>query len=870
MVVLQSSAVFLLLVPALVLGALWVRRAWRTADAHACVVLGAVVGLSAHLVVLNALCYLILPRHAAPLLCLAETLVGVVLWLTERKRPRFDFKVCAADLRAVWPWLLPVAAAWIWYDLRQGSSDQSFHAALSMVLAKSGLPNFHPYDTGQTLLYHHGLDLCAASLGACVGLKPWWALNVLVALLAPLALGACVEFLRAAAAREGRSATRAELVLGTLLFALGGNLTWVEALSGRVEWLAPGRYDFACDGIAGLFFQPAAIAAWTWLFGILALALRWPGSSAACGMRTAEPKEGQDPFQTQNSKFKIQNSKFNTASPAIPLGLTLAAVCLLAEQAALAIGVALVFFTLRQLRGSRSSVVEHPREGIRGDVAGPRFQWNAASDLLLAGVLGLGVALVQGGILTGLALQLSGSSVLRPAWTGTWIPAFPTQAGRVAWGDPAYVTVLWREYAHTLVLLPLLLCWCFSRRSPLAVRWLVSATLPGVALALYTRFPLNDFDTYRFYQLYFGAAMLATGLWLARRWLPRSEVQSVPAGAARGGSAGHSWPAWTVALAALLCLQGVRATLAQAINIYPELPYRYHPGQVAALEEVAARGQVHEGILCQIPDLPFSIPPTPGVQGVPVAASDPDTDTQAQRGRAWQRALACPSPANLRTARTRWVCLGGADLARAIPLLEGASNFEFFGAFGDAPRYRLYRYAGTWEEKEHLLWRARTLERHRIHIAQLAGVRLADADLAHLTDGNPGSSTALSRAALAGKEGLMLDLAGGTGGPPSTVSWVWVLALKHRGNFLEWGGLHLELLVEETAERKGTRPSSSEWVAVRGEGVRVLLDSQMPHACGLHFPPIRALAVRLRLPVKPAEVREAVEWAEIHVGKLEE
>jgi len=65
MEILRGTPAFALLLPALVLGALRAQRAWRTRDAFTLLTLGAVVGLSTHLVALNALCYLLRPGLAA-------------------------------------------------------------------------------------------------------------------------------------------------------------------------------------------------------------------------------------------------------------------------------------------------------------------------------------------------------------------------------------------------------------------------------------------------------------------------------------------------------------------------------------------------------------------------------------------------------------------------------------------------------------------------------------------------------------------------------------------------------------------------------------------------------------------------------------
>jgi len=666
MVILQGLACLLLLLPALAFGTVWVRRALGSNDAHMCLALGAVAGLSAHITALNALSYLILPTHAGLLLCSLE---AAGAWLLARGIQRregacFNAAACTVAVRDVWPWVGLLALLWFWTCLQNGSSDQLFHACVSTPMMRSGLPITHPFDTAQVLNYHYGLNLLAASLGGLAGLKPWWALNVVMALLSPVLLACCIEFLRAAAARDGREATRAELLCGTLLFALGGNLTWVDALRGQADWHPLHRLGFGCDGIAALFTAPAHASAWVWLLGVLALALRWTNP------RTAVAQDS-DPWTSGLGR--------GLWSAAIPLGLMLGTVNLLAEHAALAIALALAVFAVWKLR-----------RGFEG-----------LSSLLLAGALGLGLALIQGGTVTGLALKLAGSGNLKPEPTGSPWPSFPSQLGRVSRGDAGYWAFSWKEYAHTLYLLPLYAAWAYAPRATTAARWILGATIPCAFVTLYVSFPLNEFDTYRFYQLYMSASMLASGLVLAWLW-------QRPSGPARM----LRWAA--LAMCVALSFAGVRATLTQVLYSNPNLPWDFSPGQAAALQEVERRGQAHEGILLQIPNMFFEgLPPTPGILGRCVAASDPNTDATVVRGRAWMNALRCPSPPNLRTARVRWVCLSGTDLARALPILEGCPEYELIGAYGPempGERYRLYRYKGDWEAKDEVWWNIRKME----------------------------------------------------------------------------------------------------------------------------------------------------------------
>ncbi|MBI3831530.1 MAG: hypothetical protein HY291_18565 [Planctomycetes bacterium] len=742
MEILQGLACVLLLLSAFAFGALWIRRALGRPDAHTCLTLGAVAGLSAHITALNVLAYIMLPGHAAPVLFIVELLgaAGLLRALRRSGEPLFDCGACSSAARGVWPWAGLVGVLWVWTCLRIGSSDQLFHASVCEPLARFGLPATHPFDTAQVLNYHYGLDLLAASLGGCTGLHSWRALDIVMALLAPLILAGCVEFLRAAAAYDGREASRAELLFGTLLFALGGNFQWIEWLHGKADANPANRFGFGCDGIATLFPAPAHAGAWVWMLAIFALVLRWARTARGEGTAWSvergaksgtERDEGRGTRDAGTESLSVERrAKSETAtagdrratrdgwtsgvgrglySAAIPLGLALGTVCLVAEHAAFAVGVALLVFTAWDLR-----------RGFEG-----------VSSLLLAGVLGLGIAALQGGTITSLALKLSGSGNLRPGPTGELWPSFPSQQGRVIFGNPDYWTFAWREYGHTLYLLPVFAVWAFAPRAPTAVRWLLGATLPCAFIALYVKFPLNEFDTYRFYQLYLGAALLATGLLCAKAWSRGAESTatappSQPSPSRGEGFAARGFKAAALMVGLLLCIEGLRATLvwANAGLIYAH--WDYPEGQREAFAEVERRiaqmgerrDPTEERILASVPGILFSgIPSEPGILGRAVPASDPNTDVTIFRGRAWQNALDCPSPANLRTARARWVCFNADELKNTLPILEGCPDFEFIGAYGPqtpGERYRLYHYKGDWEAKEDAWWGIRQIKRYAI------------------------------------------------------------------------------------------------------------------------------------------------------------
>jgi hypothetical protein len=815
---LRGLAAVALLLPALALGALWTRRAWRTRDAHTCLALGAVVGLSTHVVTLNALSYLFLPGFATILLVLAEAVAAV--WLgyragreeqlqTEARGARlFSFEVCRADVCAVWPWLTPVALLWMWQLAQTGSSDQLAQALFCEPLARRGLPAFHPLDTAQIFNYHYGLPLVAAGLGTVTGLKSWWALNAVLVLLVPVLLGACVEFLRAAAAREGRAATRPELLLGALLFALGGNLSWVDALTGRAGWFESLRPDFACDGPGGLHSAPAFLGGWTWLLAILALLLRWPVGPV-----------GEVDSARSSSVHKA------ASVPLFAVGLSVGALALIAEHSFLAVGMVLAIVTVYRWGQS----------------------WREAWPWMLAGALGLALAVVQGGAITGMTLGLSGSQALSPHWTGHWLPTFPTQAGRVTPADcGAYWTVVWREYAHTLVLLPLLLLWAFSRRGPTAARWLLGAAAPGVLIAFYVSFPLNEFDTYRFYQTYFTAAMLVTGLWLARAWAG-DWGPAVPPLLMKADAATLRVPKpLVVVLTAILLLQGVRTTLA-GLETHPGLPWDVDPDQERALRVIEAQGRTGEGILCSVPGCLFQVPPSPIVWGRAVPASDPDTDVTVTRSRAWQRAWVCPSPANLRTARARWVLFSGEDLARAAPLLEGLDSFTRVGDFG---LYRLYRYDGTWEIPEDGLSDVKLWNVGGSTNLSLGGLRFTSpGKLSSLNDGRIETCVELDTEAFA-NEGLVIR----TG--MSHPSMVWLCAAK--------GTPLLESAFEITIDYLD---SSGAWRPVPAP-VRTIRSPGRPEALAVRFRVVETWTLLVKLKHRgPQPAPRTVPLAEVWVGQ---
>ena len=371
MLILRGLGAVVLLLPALALGAFWVRAAWRTRDAFTCWSLGPVVGLSAHLAGLNLLCHLVRPLSAGLVLTVAELAVLLVAagrFYRASSTPEMPAAANAGRARepsaAVWRslgvfrWvLLVIVALWVFQAIHLGPTDPVVHSAVSGVLARRGLPSPNPCDPAQVLVYHYGLDLLSATLGEMTGLRPWQALHLWTAWLALwLAIMAC-EFLRAAAERAGEKPSGLELGLGLTVFLLGGGLAWVNWVLDRPGLVTVFETGFAWDGLSSLFRLPAVASGWVWWLALWTALLRWP--------RTAPGRS-------------------RAGSPSVPFGVLLGVLPLLAEHVALVLGVVFVILTIHRLvRGADSSLCPP-------DLAG----W------LAAGALGLGLGVFGGGAWT--------------------------------------------------------------------------------------------------------------------------------------------------------------------------------------------------------------------------------------------------------------------------------------------------------------------------------------------------------------------------------------------------------------------------------------------------------------------------------------
>jgi hypothetical protein len=792
MAIAGGLGVLLLLLPALGLGGLWVRAAWRTQDLRTCLTLGAVVGFSAHLVALNALCYLWPPERSGWGLLVVEA--GLLAWAVFRGgiRGRAGDEVQAAQAGGKLPLFFRIALGilitlWVVEALRFGPTDVGNHSAVTGLLTRHTLPVSHPYDPAQALTYHYGPDLLGASLGAMTGLKPWWVLHVWTAVLAVLLFMTAREFIRAAAQREGRAGVPLEAGLCLLLFLLAGGFQWVNWVR-----LRPGLFNFfepsfSWDGLPSLFRLQALAAGWIWWLAVWTGVLRWPRQEASAN---------------------------RACSPAIPFGLMLGALMLLAEHAGLLLGLALLVVTLHRLWRGRSAARVPGAAGARGGSLCP----DDLSGWVAAGMLSVALALVQGGMLTGLFLKLPGTEHAAAHWTGTFWPTFPDTANytRVTPHDGRYWQVYFRDLGLAPPLAVVLCLWAFRRdsRAPLATRILLAASWPGLLLGLYLRPADLPSESFRFSQFFAGCVYAATGFWLARAWL---------AGA----------PAWRRALAVagvvLLCLQGLRVTTVTAVLVMPCIPFDYDAGQEEALKAVAARGQAAEGILSEARTIYADpVPPVPAILGRPLPFGDPKVASWFKGSPAWKAAVAAPSPVNLRAARMRWVCVNSEDLPRAVVLLEGLDSFERVGPPGRFGTFRLYRYAGPWEIADDGFANLRRIMRRPLAEARLGEQRLPAEAVAALMDGLPETGIELDRGALA-RDGLAGLLPG-----PQVVNAVWLD-----------GGAGTKLTADELDFAAELLRPDGGWTPAPGT-LQWLRSPGRPESVLLRFAPCVAQAVRVR------------------------
>lgn len=793
----------LMLLPLPALGALWMRAALRTRDAFTAWVLGGFSACAAHAVALNALCYVVRPGDAAWMLFACESLAVLACWRRLRQPEAFDPTPMRADLGKLGWMLLGLGIFGYFSGVRAGITDQLNHANSIGVMQAHGLPMPHPYDPGQVFMYHYGSDLIGAAYGQALGASGAEMLDGWLGLERFWTLLLLVEFVRAAAARERRKLPRAAYAGGLLLFALGGSFGWLEWLAGRQAFLETLRRGFV-EGFFESTRVPALGWGWPCFFGVLALALRWP-----------------DPAR----QHERQAPPHALTSPLLPLGLALAATMLGAPHVAAVLGGGLlVWCAARHLSN---------RESDTGAWA-------------LAGLLGMGLAAVQGGQLTGSLLGFSGGGQLELAWNGSLWPEFPAWGERVRPGQDGYVYFGWRELGPLLWTGPLLWAWTFWPRAqqPTAARIALALGIPALAFSIWFHLERDPIGLGRFTQLYTGCAWLALGVCAGSAGSPRL------AAASRAGR-------WVLNLGGVLLLVGlsfetIRLGSGWLLRPHPAVPLRFAAGQVAALRHAATQDPKLAGVLAYGAD---GAPVAPALLGTPIRCIDPELNEWGQRTQAWQRAVRAPSAGSAQALGLAWICAAPEQMPHAIPLLEGRMDMEPHGAFGERDAYFLYRTSLRPLSGATVLARCAWLRREPVQAVAWGREPLERAAQVALIDGDPRSATELSMSRWAA-EGLALTLRTPPGGRSPALNLIWVLAdesVSDERAVQVLGRVGLECLNAQGA-----------WQAVE---TRSLGDPFGPRARAWYVPEgLSSVSIRLRL--AGAATEGTLRMAEFYAGAV--
>lgn len=180
------------------------------------------VGLVLHVLVANALAY-VLPVRAAIVLTFALMLLAGVVWLGRARDEPLEWELARPARLA----LSGLAVLAFWATLALGLAevfrDDGAHAAMARLLEQGYFPPCSPCNPSLRLAYHYGSDLLVASLIALSGLDAWTAIDVTRALLVLAVLQ--LAFLAGWRVRRSLGAG----LLSVALLATVGQVLWAFA-----------------------------------------------------------------------------------------------------------------------------------------------------------------------------------------------------------------------------------------------------------------------------------------------------------------------------------------------------------------------------------------------------------------------------------------------------------------------------------------------------------------------------------------------------------------------------------------------------------------------------------------------------------------
>ena len=525
--------VILWLAGMIAVGWLVARWGWRLRSADISLGVAPAVGLASGLLATNALTHL-LPVGTAALVSTAVLGAGglALVTLARRSAAVSDGRALeASDHDAPRPdavdlvlWLVAGgiviavvgagALATLIYD------EELQHWPLVATLAADNFPPSLPFWPAWPAVYHYGSDLLAAAVHRLAGLAVWWSIDVITLVVAAAVFWGVASLLR----RAGGSAAYA--IAGAVFVFFGGG--WVPG------WFAqriPFWLTYSQGPLAGMTSEPMLVGN---LFNSFALIVHShpPALGLVCLLAYAH---GWITVQAQGAP---RGARWLAAGLTVLVGAA-AALASSSEFVLLLLGTGavvgwraggLLMAALRPLGAPASSW---------GDVA------RDSALVLATAALGL----LSGGALSDLLFRARGLPL------GTSLSLRGTPGWPLLTGDVVALNASWwwdlllAEYGLPILLLPLVLWWCFRHPTPLKT-WLLVVAGIGFALPLLLRYGRADYDIARF-------ARTAGYLWLLLCALTAVEL-----------SRGRQWSRLAQAVAGVFLLGSIYMGVSFAISLW--------------------------------------------------------------------------------------------------------------------------------------------------------------------------------------------------------------------------------------------------------------------------------------------------------------
>ncbi len=510
------------------------RWGWRLGAADVVWGVAPGVGLALGLVATNALAFIVPAGWAAGLSTSLLALAAVVWWWWQRRaatpdRAADEERSAPVDAADTLIWLVAGLAvmgavgagafATLLYD------EELQHWPLAATIAEGNFPPRLPFWPAWPAVYHYGFALLAAAAHHLSGLPVWWSIDVITLVVALAVFWGVAALLRRA------GATMNLAVVGAFFVFFGGG--WVPG------WFAerlPFWLTHAEGPLIGMQSEPIVMGE---LFKALALIVHEHPSALGlvCLIAYSHGWLSVHALSRQPRTWWLAAGLLVLIGGATALAATSDFVLLLAGTAAV-VG----------LRAGRLAVGRLRRSGVT--LASGDGGWRAVGrdGVLLLATLGVGS--LSGGAVTDLLLRARdlplGSSL---GWRSP--PGWPRLAGDVGQLDGGWWwEVLLAEYGLPLLLLPVVVWWCWHRPTPLK-SWLLATAVSGFVVPLVLEYARDD------------AAMAAFSRTAGYLWLVLCALTAVEV------TRGLRWNRLAYVLLGVFVLGSTYMGLSFAISLWP-------------------------------------------------------------------------------------------------------------------------------------------------------------------------------------------------------------------------------------------------------------------------------------------------------------